>query len=475
MNVPREIEGAFLVVKGDKMINKKITKLWGTAFNQSPKQEAIAFAAGRDIKPLPMVDELLVPFELEASESYVIGLVDQKIISKTECQKLLSALNQLGNLNKQGKFKFDPGKEDVHTNIEFWLTQKLGIEVAGKIHSGRSRNEQTIVNMVLYLKAVNEQLKREIKLLIKTLNKASKKYSNTLLPGYTHHQHATVTTLGEILMAFAEEFNKDLQKFEFWNQVEEVSPLGAAAGYGSSYPVSKEKVNQYLKLKQVFKNSIQAITFKGDAEILMVFNLCLMMNHLSSLAQTLIIFSTKEFNFIEINDEYCTGSSIMPQKKNPDTLEVIKAKASMLHGYLMSLLSLTKASFIGYNRDLQWTKYVVMDAINEAFLVPKIIAGIISTLKVNKSVMKSWANEGFILAQSIMENLAIEYQLPMRLAKLIIETTIKKCEKIKTLKLEFLNITIKEFKLNFQVSREQFNLWTNPLYIVKKQLKKEMK
>lgn len=457
------------------MTNKNNNKLWGTAFSKVPKQEAILFAAGRDIKSQPMVDKVLVPFEIEASMSYAKGLVDQKIISQTEGQKLLDALNQLDNLNKQGKFKFDPDKEDVHTNVESWLIEKLGIKIAGKIHSGRSRNEQTIVNMVLYLKAVNEQLKKEIKLLIKTLNKASKKYFKTLLPGYTHQQHATVTTFGEIFNAYAEEFKKDLQKFKFWNKSEEISPLGAAAGYGSSYPVSKYKINQYLKLKQVFKNSIQVITFKGDAEILMVFNLCLIMNHLSSLAQTLIIFSTKEFGFIEISDEYCTGSSIMPQKKNPDTLEVMKAKASMLHGYLMSLLSLTKTPFIGYNRDLQWSKYLVMDAINEAFSAPKIMAGIILTLKVNKPIMKSWASKGFILAQSLMENLAIEYKLPMRSAKLIIETSIKKCEKIKTLKLEFLNNTIKEFKLNFQVSKEQFNLWINPLYIVKKQLKKEIK
>jgi len=458
-------------------MTKSITKLWGTAFSKTPKNEAVNFAAGRDVQSLPAADELLIPYEIKASLAYVNGLKDQKIIDQKTYKQLISGLKKLEKEYQSGKFKFDPQKEDVHTNIESWLIQKLGIDVAGKIHSGRSRNEQGIVDVVLYIKSMNDIFKKEINKLIKVLDESAKQYQDILIPGYTHHQPATITTFGEILDCYSQAFSKDLKKFNLWNETEEINPLGASAGYASSYPISKNKINQYLKLKQVFQNSIQVITFKGDAETQMVFNLAVFMNHLSSLAQTLIIFSTKEFGFISISDEYSTGSSIMPQKKNPDPLEVMKAKASMCHGYLMSLLSLTKAAFIGYNRDLQWTKYLVMDAVNECLMAPKIMAGIIKTLKVNAHKMAKQTIAGFILAQSIMENLAIEFKLPMRLAKLILEETVKQCQtkgisSLNTVKeLHTLNKIIKQFKLNFQVKEKQFSDWIDPYQIVEKQIK----
>ncbi|MBU0974243.1 hypothetical protein KKD03_00895, partial [Patescibacteria group bacterium] len=294
-----------------------------------------------------------------------------------------------------------------------------------------------------------------------------------LLPAYTHHQHATVTTWGNMLHSYAEAFKKDLKKLQVWHELEEISPLGSAAAYGSTYPIDKNKINKHLQLKKVFTNEIQVMTSKGDAETLMVFNLAVLMNHLSSLAQTLIIFSTKEFNFIQIDDKYSTGSSIMPQKKNPDSLEVMKAKASMCHGYLMSLLSLTKAPFVGYNRDLQWVKYVVMDAIGEVALAPKIMVGILQTMKVNQQIMASWTQKGFILAQAVMEGLAMEFKLPMRLAKLVIETTIKNCNEKIGFQLSVLNQVLAEYQLAISVTQEQFENWTNPLLVAQKQMKKK--
>lgn len=450
-----EIRGAFLWPRKENMTNK----LWGSAFTEKPKDQTVLFCAGRDVKSLPPADEILVPHEVEASIAYAKALYDQKIINKTVLMKLLSGLKEIMSLYKKGQFKLDPLKEDVHTNIEAFLTEKYGLDVAGKIHSGRSRNEQGIVDVLLFIKKSNDLFKKEIKDLIKVINQQSKKHTHTLIPAYTHHQHATVTTFGQMLDCYAKAFAKDLKRFKSWNSIEEVSPLGAAAGYGSAFPISKKKINKYLKIKNVFENETQAITFKGDAETMMVFNLAMFLNHLSSLAQTLIVFSTKEFGFIQISDQYSTGSSIMPQKKNPDPLEVIKAKASMCHGYLMSLLSLTKAPFIGYNRDFQWTKYLVMDAINETVLAPKIIAGVIKTMKVNKQAMKKQTTKGFILAQPIMEGLALEFNLPMRLAKMIIETTVKKSQEKNTFDLKILNKVIADFKLNIKVSQKLFRKW----------------
>ncbi|MBU0576442.1 argininosuccinate lyase, partial [Patescibacteria group bacterium] len=459
----------------ENMKNKKtVNKLWGTAFKHAPQEQAVLFAAGRDVKGLPPADEVLIPYEITASKAYAHALYEQKIITKTECSKLLVGLKQLNKLYQQGKFTLDPSKEDVHSNVESWLVNKLGMDVAGKIHSGRSRSDQGVVDVLLYMKEANLMMQKEVQLLIKTLTYLAKKNAHVLLPAYTHHQHATVTTWGNMLHSYAEAFKKDLKKLQIWHQLEEISPLGSAAAYGSTYPIDKNKINKHLQLNQVFNNEIQVMTFKGDAETLMVFNLTMLMNHLSSLAQTLIVFSTKEFNFIQISDEYSTGSSIMPQKKNPDPLEVMKAKASMCHGYLMSLLSLTKATFVGYNRDHQWVKYLVMDAIEEVALAPKIMVGVLNTMKVNQEIMASWTQKGFILAQAVMEGLAMEFQLPMRLAKLVIEATVKKCDEKTGFQLSVLNQVLTEYQLMISVSKAQFGSWTDPLLIAQKQMKKKL-
>lgn len=440
-------------------------RLWGSAFDKKPKELAVLFAAGRDVKSLPAADEVLIPYEIKASKAWAKALFDQKIIDKDVLNKLLQGLDELQELYDKGEFKLDPLKEDVHTNVESFLTNKFGIDVAGKIHSGRSRSEQGVVDVLLYMKDFNEKLKTELKALIKTINKKSQQHKKVILPAYTHHQHATVTTFGNMLDSYGKALEKDLEKLNSWNELEEISPLGSAAAYGTTFPIDKNKINEYLGLKKVFKNEIQVMNCKGDAETLMVFNLAMLMNHLSSLAQTLIIFSTKEFGFVKISDEYSTGSSIMPQKKNPDPLEVMKAKASMCHGYLMSLLSMSKAPFIGYNRDSQWVKYIVMDAIQEVKLAPKIMKGVIETLEINKEMMQKQVESGFILAQGLMEALSMNKKIPMRQAKIAVEKTVKQSEN--NFELDVLNKN-----LNTQVTKQEFESWLNPETIAKKQTKK---
>ena len=445
-----------------------MSKLWGGGFDKKPKEKAVLFAAGRDVKELPMADSILIPYEIKASKAWVKMLFEQELINQVEKNKLLDGLDLLEDKYNKGELKLDPVLEDVQTNIEAFLTELLGEEIAGKIHTGRSRTEQAIVEIILYLKEFNDQYKLKVMELIKCLEGSSIKYKDALIPGYTHHQRATVTTLGRVFDCYGKEFEKDLKRFEMWNLIEEVSPLGSAAGYGSSLPVDKIKMNKHLGLKKVFDNEIQAIAFKGDAECQMVFNLAMFMNHISSLAQTLIMFSTKEFGFVKISDEFCTGSSIMPQKKNPDSLEVMKAKAAMCHGYLMSLLSMMKGSFIGYNRDMQWSKYAVMDAITEIELVPEIMAGVVDSLEFDDKKAKSDLS-GFILAQPIMEGLIMDYKIPMRIAKIVVEQTVKISEE--KIVLSDLNKVLKENKLDSQVSQTDFNEWTNLNTIIKNQHK----
>jgi argininosuccinate lyase len=484
----------------------KISRLWGTAFAKPPKPEAVAFAAGRDVVALPPADEVLIPYEIEASKAYALALADVGLITEKEKYALEKALVELVTEYEKGIFKLDPAKEDVQTNIESWLTEKLGVEIAGKIHTGRSRNEQCIVESILYIKAMNDIYISEIGKLISCLAKSAKKNADTVIPAYTHHQHATVTTLGNMFDAYASVFAKDVTHFQSWNDLEEVSPLGAAAGYGSTLPVDKKKINDYLKLKKVFSNPTAQVTFRGDAESTFVFNLAMFANHASSLAQTLILFSTKEFGYVTISDEYSTGSSIMPQKKNPDSLEVIKAKAYMCHGYLMSLLSLTKAPFIGYNRDLQWVKYVVNDAVWETLQIPAILAGVVDTILINSAgrrticparSRKVWTQQAIatgclrgahklradqsawmytnttIFSQSIMEGLISDFHIPMRQAKIVVETAIRQVGPQGNLTRKVINIALAENGFTHKVKPEQFRLWTDPLSVAKKQMKKE--
>jgi len=455
-------------------MKQQTNKLWGTAFSNAPNEQAVLFAAGRDVVGLPPADEALIPYEIQASTAHLKALFDVGLIDAATKDALLKGLIKLQKEYEAGTFTLDPSKEDVHTNIESWLTEQLGIKIAGQIHTGRSRNEQCVADEVLYLKATNAVYISEILHLIVSLNKAAKKYKNTVIPGYTHHQHATVTTFGNMLHAYVTEFEKDIAHMESWNKLEEVSALGAGAGYGSTLPVDKKKVNGYAGFQHVFSNEIAVITFRGDAEMTFVFHIALFMNHLSSLAQTLIEFSTKEFGFVTISDEYSTGSSIMPQKKNPDPLEVMKAKASMCHGYLMSLLSLTKAPFIGFNRDSQWIKYVVHDVIDETKLASVIMSGVINTLSVHSDVMASWTTHGHIYAQAIMEGLISSFYIPMRQAKIVLETAIKNTGPQGNLTRKVINLALKNKGFVQKVKPDQFAVWINPLSIAQKQMKKEI-
>ena len=456
------------------MKTKQTNKLWGSAFTKAPNEQAVLFAAGRDVVGLPPADEVLIPYEIQASIAYVLALYDVGLITEQEKNALVGGLKALQKDFEQGNFHLDPAKEDVQTNIESWLTEKLGIEIAGKIHTGRSRSEQCIVDTMLYLTAMNSLYISEMKNLVYALHLSAKKYATIVMPAYTHHQHATVTTFGNILHAYAIEFEKDIAHFQSWHMLEEISPLGAAAAYGSTLPVDKNKINEHLGLKNVFQNEIASLTFRGDAEATFVFNVTLFMNHISSLAQTLILFSTKEFGFVIISDEYSTGSSIMPQKKNPDPLEVMKAKASMCHGYLMSILSVTKAPFVGYNRDLQWVKYIVNDVIFETKSVPGVMTGVVSTLMIHKDVMAGWTTHGFILAQAIMEGLIVAFNVPMRQAKIIVETAIKQVGPTGNLTRKIINLSLVQNKFSYKVTPDQFKEWTNPLMVAEKQMKKDL-
>ncbi|NWF92631.1 MAG: argininosuccinate lyase [Syntrophaceae bacterium] len=407
----------------------KIDKLWGGRFEELPSQELVDFLSGRDVRGIPPCDERLIPYDLWGNRAHVLMLSRQGILSKQDGRKILKGLRELEILHQKGKFKLDPSKEDVHSNIESFLIGRLGIEHGGKIHTGRSRNDQIALDMRLYLRDQVLEYVEGLIFLMETLIQKAREHRLTIMPGYTHHQHAVATTFGHLLLSFAEPLQRDVQRFIHWFALFNNSPLGAAAGYGTSFNLDRHLTSRLLGFNGPTESVTDPITQRWEPEVELAYAVAVMMDHLSTMAQTLILLSTREFNMVRLSDRHCTGSSIMPQKRNPCSLEVIKAKTSFAHGMVVSLLSVGKALFMGYNRDTQWTKYWIMDLVDESKPSLSVMADVIRLLRVNKSQMLEQAKEGFAGATALMERLVRSFGLPLRKAKMIMEKAVKYSER----------------------------------------------
>jgi len=400
-------------------------KLWGAAFAVQPSEAVIQFTAGRDVASVPPADVALLAYDLWVNKAHAVMLAKTGIIPAADAAKILIELATLDTLVKSDKFVLDPLKEDVHTNIESYLTEKLGVAVAGKLHTARSRNDQIVTDMKLYTRdAVYLYISNSIKL-VQTLLTLAYAHKTTLFPGFTHHQHAMVTTFGHVLAGFASMVIRDINRFQSWWALHNTSPLGNVVSCGTTFPVDRKMTAELLGFDCPDHNSLDAITNRWEPEADLAFAVCVLMNHLSLVAETLIILATPEFGMIRLADAYSTGSSVMPQKKNPDSLEVIKGKAGFAQGQLVSLLSIGKGNFIGYNRDTQWTKYIIMDLCRECIFAPVVLSGVLQTMTVHADVMESWCHKGYIGATTVMEQIIQEQHIPMREAKVMVESMVK--------------------------------------------------
>ena len=408
-----------------KNMKQHINKLWGAAFDKQPSEAVIAFTAGRDVTGVPPADAALLPYDLWVNKAHCVMLAKTGIIPVADAAKILSGLDTLEKLVKHGKFILDPSKEDVHTNIESWLMAKLGVEAAGKLHTARSRNDQVVTDMKLYMRdAVLLFVQNSIGL-AHTLLTLADQHKSAPFPGFTHHQHAMVTTFGHVLAGFASMVVRDVERFESWYTLHNTNPLGNAVSYGTTFPVDKKMTASLLGLYGPDHNSLDAVTCRWEPEADLAFAIATLMNHLSLIAETLILLSTPEFGMVKLAYTFSTGSSMMPQKKNPDPLEVIKGKAGFAHGQLMSLLYIGKANFIGYNRDSQWTKYIIMDLVNECLPAPVVLSGVLQTMTVNTKAMEHWCHQDFIGSTTVMEQMVQTQAIPMREAKVVVEKMVK--------------------------------------------------
>jgi len=443
-------------------------RLWGKRMEKRPAPLAEIFTSGRDVHAVPPADERLVPYDLWGSRAHVVMLCKQKILPRRESRLLLQGLKEIERLWERGQFHLAPSKEDVHTNVESYLVNRYGVDVGGRLHTARSRNDQVALDMRLYLRDCTLDFISELASVLNVLNNRAKKDGKRTMPGYSHHQPAQVTTLGHVWLSFAGAFLRDSQRFQNWYERFNQNPLGSMTGYSTSFPIDRNLTSRLLGFEGPCPNSLDPIQNRWEPEAEMGFAFAVLMNHLSSLAQTLILLSTGEFGILRLDDAYCSGSSMMPQKRNPDPLEVIKAKAAFAQGLLMSLLSTGRSLFLGYNRDTQWTKYLIMDLVDECLPAPRVMSEIIASLQVNEKKMAALCQKRFITAPELLERLVQDRGLPFRQAKAAVEKAVRysEAEGAESVSISSLKRALKEEDLSLKIDERFVRLAQDPELIV---------
>ena len=432
--------------------------VWGHRLEDSPKELSVLYCAGRDVKVIPMADEVLIPFDIWNTEAHNVMLQRQGIINKNELKVILGALLKVRELYEAGEFQLDPQKEDVHMNIESFITEQCDQDTGRKVHTGRSRNDQVVCDMRICLREKALQIAHSLIQFVETILDVAGEHLETVMPGFTHYQHATISTFAHLLVSYAQALERDLERFRLAYNVINRNPLGAAAGYGTSWHIDRELTARLLGFDQVQENSIDCVSSRWEAEAQLASAICFMMNHLSIMCQDFVFMTTSEANMLKLHDSFVLGSSIMPQKRNPGPLEVTRAKAAMAHGTLQSLFGISKASLSGYNRDGQYTKYLIFDLISECELAPVVLREVVKTLQVNKEVMRKLAAVGFLNAVDVADHITRQFQkVPFRQSYHIVAEAVKLSDAEGELTLAAINTALKNAGVTESLDAETFD------------------
>ena len=371
-------------------------------------------------------DKRLWKHDIRGSIAHAKMLAKQGIIPAKDSNAIVKGLLEISAEIESGKFRFRRELEDIHMNIEAALAEKIG--AAGKkLHTARSRNDQVALDIRLYLREETEDIISKILRFQKTLLLIAEKHMDTIMPGYTHLQRAQPVLLAHHLLAYMEMIERDKSRFADSLKRLNVLPLGACALAGTTLPSDRTFVARELGFKAVSANSIDTVSDRDFAvEFLSCACICFM--HLSRLAEELVLWSTEEFRFIEISDEFTTGSSIMPQKKNPDVAELIRGKTGRVYGNLMSLLTLMKGLPLSYNRDMQEDKIPLFDTVDTLKICLEVINAMFPGIKFNKKRMSDTAGKGYSTATDIAEYL-VRKDVPFREAHEITGKIVLHCIK----------------------------------------------
>lgn len=389
----------------------KNTKLWGGRFECTVEEWVEQFGASISF------DHQLAKFDLMGSLAHIQMLGQTGILSLEEAEQIQDGLKALLRDLEAGELHFDIANEDIHMNMEVLLTEKIG-PLAGKLHTARSRNDQVATDMHLYLKEQLGHVLDKLANLNSVLLDLAEKHVETIMPGYTHLQHAQPISFAHHLMAYYNMFQRDSERFTFNLKHTDLSPLGAAALAGTTFPINRQLSSDLLGFQQPYTNSLDAVS---DRDFILEFlsNASILMMHMSRFCEEIINWCSFEYQYISLSDSFSTGSSIMPQKKNPDMAELIRGKTGRVYGHLLGLLTVMKSLPLAYNKDLQEDKEVMFDTVETILNSLDVLAGMLSSMQVNKAKMQQSTENDFSNATELADYLA-EKGLPFREAHEIV-------------------------------------------------------
>jgi argininosuccinate lyase len=400
-------------------VTKEKSKTWSGRFNEPVAELVKKYTASVDF------DRRLAEFDIQGSLAHARMLGARGIISQQDVQAIEHGLAEILQEIRDGNFEWQLDLEDVHLNIERRLTDKIG-DAGKRLHTGRSRNDQVATDVRLWLRSVVDAAIAGIRQLQVSLLDLAEQHADTIMPGFTHLQVAQPVTFGHHLLAYFEMLERDAGRFADARKRINRLPLGAAALAGTSYPIDREMVARELGFEGICQNSLDAVSDR-DFAIEFTAAAALVMTHLSRLSEELILWSSPRFGFIDIADRFCTGSSIMPQKKNPDVPELVRGKTGRVNGHLVSLLTLMKGQPLAYNKDNQEDKEPLLDTADTLLVTLEIYADMMRGITVNRAVMRQAAAQGFATATDLADYL-VKKGMPFRDAHEVVAKAVRHAE-----------------------------------------------
>ncbi|MCK4620744.1 MAG: argininosuccinate lyase [Desulfuromonadales bacterium] len=393
-------------------------KLWGGRFTQPTDKFVEEFTASIEF------DQRLYAYDIQGSKAHARMLGKQGIIAVKEAEQIVAGLDGILKDIEAGKVEFSVELEDIHMNIEARLIERIGA-VGGKLHTGRSRNDQVAVDIRLYLRDEIDTIHDYLAALTTSLIKQAEEHLDVIMPGYTHLQTAQPVLYSHHMLAYREMIARDISRLQDLRARFNQLPLGAGALAGTTFNIDREWVAEQLGFDGVTRNSLDSVSDRDFAIEFCSFASMLMM-HLSRLSEELVLWSSADFNFIELTDAFCTGSSIMPQKKNPDVPELVRGKTGRVYGNLFSLLTLMKSLPLAYNKDMQEDKEPLFDTLDTVKGSLKIFAEMIAEMKVKGDNMRIAAARGFSTATDVADY-CVRKGLPFRQAHEVVGKTVRYC------------------------------------------------
>jgi argininosuccinate lyase len=427
---------------------KNSNAMWGGRFSEKPSDIMEQINASID------VDKRLWAQDIQGSKAHCEMLIKQKIIAKKDGDAILKGLNQIQKEIESGKFEFKRSLEDIHMNIESRLKEIIG-PAAGKLHTARSRNDQVATDFKLWVRGAIDDVIAKIEALQSTLGTLQKKHKTDIMPGFTHLQPAQPITLARHLEAYNAMLARDKSRFVDARKRMNKCPLGAAALAGTPYPIDRDFTAQKLGFDGPMPSTMDAVSDR-DFAAEFIFTAALCGIHLSRLAEEIIIWSTPQFGFITLSDQWSTGSSIMPQKKNPDAAELVRGKTGRLNGNVVQVLTMLKGLPLAYNKDMQEDKEFVFDSFDTITLCLEAMNGMLASAKFNTGAMLESAEKGYTTATALADWLVMKLELPFREAHHVTGAIVKMAE-TKGCKLDELDLKDMQ-KIEKRITKDIFSV-----------------